>query len=43
MAEAHCIEHAAQKARKIAEAKTKEKTEKWRLAKENKRKQLKYL
>jgi len=42
--EAHCVKHAAQKARKVVEAKIREEAEKRRLVKEKKRKKrLEYL
>ena len=42
--EAHCVEHAVQKARREAEAKAKEETERQRLAEEEKkRKKLEYI
>ena len=44
VAEAYCVEYAAQKVRKVAKAKTREKAEKWRLVKEKeKKKWLEYL
>jgi len=43
VAEAYCIKQAAQKARKITEAKTREKAKKQRLVEKKKKKQLEYL
>jgi len=43
-AEAHCVEHAAQKTKKVAEVKIREETKKWRLVEEEeKKKWIEYL